>query len=155
MAIPIAAIIAAGAQTAMQIARNSLQRPPLKSTTGVTGAGMARAAAAGGGGFIAQQILNAGGGNIVPMLPTPSQFKAALPGPVMKALQTQQPGGTIPTFTTTVFARRKYRRMNPCNVKALRRAGRRVDAFVRLAKSLVSMPSARAKNPIKRARRRR
>lgn len=152
MAVPIAAILAAGAQTALQIARNGLQKVPLKSTTGVTGSG--RAGSFGGGMTtpittgVQAVIDNA----LKPASQTPITQRI-MGGPTLNAIQSVTQG--IPTFTVTQYARRRYRRMDVCNVKALRRAGRRIDGFVRLAKSLVSMPAARAKHPIKRARRRR
>lgn len=50
---------------------------------------------------------------------------------------TIRPGAILPGGQPFISSDmpRKRRRMNPANAKALRRAGRRVDSFVRLAKS--------------------
>jgi hypothetical protein len=103
----------------------------------------------GAGAFVASQVSNVGQGNIIPGIPTMRQFQAS---PTVQRL-TGMAGGPM-TFDIST-GRRRYRRMNVCNVKALRRAGRRVEGFVKLAKSLITMPGARAKHPIKGRRRRR
>ncbi len=156
MALP--AILAAGAQAAIMIARQSMQKVPLKSSTGITGSG--RAGSFGGG--VSAPIASGVQSVIDNALRAPQSTplsQRVMGGPTLSALQTLTQGvpgaGGIPTFDITTWARRKrYRRMNVANVKALRRAGRRVEGFVKLAKSLIHVPGARAKNPIKRRRRR-
>lgn len=151
MALPLAAIAAAGT-TALSIIQRSRIQAGIQRATGALGsitrgrlAGVGGAIVGGGaGGFVASQIVNAGQGNIVPFVPTLKQFQSGLQKTGITTIE-------IPGFQQ----RRRYRRMNVCNVKALKRAGRRVEGFVKLAKSLVSMPGARAKHPIKGRRRRR
>jgi hypothetical protein len=53
--------------------------------------------------------------------------------------------------TGGVIGRKKYRRMDHCNIKALRRAGRRLEGFVKLAKQMVQLHArARVKKPRRR-----
>lgn len=155
----LAAVLAAGGQLALQIARNSLQKVPLKSTTGVTGSG--RAGSFGGGVIspISSGVQSVIDNALQPAAQTPLSQRI-MGGPTLNAIQSitrAMPGaGGIQTFDiASGFRRKRYRRMNVANVKALRRAGRRVEGFVKLAKSLITVPGARAKHPIKRARRRR
>lgn len=149
MAIPLAAIAAAGS-TAISLYQRSRIQAGITKATGALGsvtrgglAGVAGTVVGGGAGaFAARQVVNTGQGNIIPGIPTMRQFQSGL-----------EKTGLSFTDAITVTGRRRYRRMDVCNVKALRRAGRRVEGFVKLARSLVSMPGARAKHPIKRRRR--
>ena len=59
---------------------------------------------------------------------------------------------TPPADTRGSSPRRAYRRMNPANVRALRRGMRRVQAFARLARGVMSFTHA---HKMKKARRRR
>lgn len=152
MALPLAAIFAAASQTAIQIARNNLTKQPLRSSTGVTGSGRAGAGLTTFTTPIASGVQSVIDNALRPASQTPLTQRI-LGGPTLSTIQALQQG--VPTFNIPTGYRRKYRRMDVCNVKALRRAGRRIEGFVRLAKSLVAMPGARAKHPIKRARRRR
>jgi hypothetical protein len=113
-----------------------------------------------GGGFIPQAV-QAGVSGVYDMATQPrvSTATRVAAGPTGETVRlARQFAGQGPVTydiaTGQVYGRRRYRRMNVCNVKALRRAGRRVEGFVKLAKSLISMPGARAKHPIKKRRRR-
>lgn len=146
MATGILAALGTGVSVAASIyqQRQDKLRAALTKSGGALSRVVGGAALGGGAGvFVARQVSNVGQGNIIPGIPTMKQFQSGL----------EKTG--IPTFDIGGAPRRKYRRMNLGNIKALRRAGRRVEGFVRLAKSLVSMPGARAKHPIKGRRRRR
>jgi len=58
--------------------------------------------------------------------------RAAIPLP---GGRTMRPLAALPGGAPFLEGRKKYRRINPGNVKALRRAMRRQDAFVKLAQS--------------------
>jgi hypothetical protein len=60
--------------------------------------------------------------------------------------------GGLPVFTNGVTVRRRHRRMNITNVKALRRAERRVGGFVKLARKFVTFHTS---HKLKHHRRRR
>lgn len=155
MAIPIAAIAAAAQQGIALASRAQLQRQ-----TGAATAALARrvAGAALGGAGIAVEAMTRGVPAVAqiatqPGAPTITQRLAAGPTGETVRLMRQAMGGSAGGFG---FVGRRRRRMNACNVKALRRAGRRVESFVKLAKSLVTMPpGARAKFPIKSRRKKR
>lgn len=144
MALPLAAIGAAAASLITQASRDQLvkQQHSRQATGGVANlvrqaTGTVVGGVVGGGvGATAGRLI--GSGNVIPGIPTPSQFRGLV-------------DQTVPGLLGS--GRRRGRRMNVANVKALRRAGRRVEGFVRLAKSLVSMPGARSKCAIKTTRR--
>lgn len=159
MALPaIAGLLGAAAAGFIDGAR----RAQLQSRVGGVVSGLKNIASGSVGGFVATQVLNTGQGNIIPFIPTVGQTKAFLQEHAPSMLATNGTGvlpgaGGATGSRSAQFAfgrRRRYRRMDVTNVKALRRAGRRVEGFVKLARSLVSMPGARAKHPIKRRRRR-
>lgn len=89
------------------------------------------------------------GGRVAPPSLTSVPFPGGLgvvPGPV---------GGVsnVPSFTLT--GPRRGRRMNVTNVKALRRAGRRVRGFLKLARRFGAMPVSPKGKKLFKARRRR
>jgi len=154
MALPLAAI-AAAAQTAMQIGGRAMIQRSVAQASGSLASKMATATLvmpgviSGASSSVLSTVV--GKGNVIPGVPTMSQFQQGLARMGM-ADGTKING--VPTFFSGVGFRRRGRRMNVANVKALRRAGRRVEGFVKLAKSLIAMPGARAKHPIKRRKRR-
>lgn len=154
MALP--AIIAA--IPAVVSAVQQLQRSRVQARSGggggsditVTGSkGISTRSSTGTRGSLDFQLPDIGSGNPIPFIPSPSQFKSGMEKYLPKqfgqfggyAGQQQLPSG-----------RKKYRRMNVTNVKALRRAGRRVDGFVRLAKQLITMHQKHHIKPRKRRR---
>lgn len=64
------------------------------------------------------------------------------PAPAMP-ISRYDPSGTVPGFAPTYGTRRRH--MNVTNVKALRRAGRRVKGFLRIAQRLGALPVNRGK----------
>lgn len=147
MALPLAAIAAVASTAYSAIQRGRVQSNAASASTALSNVSRSALAGVGGaivggsaGAFVASQVARVGQGNVIPGIPTPQQFQRGLQQTGLDRYITGTIGGA---------PRRRYRRMNVCNVKALRRAGRRVEGFVKLAKSLVAMPGARARFPIK------
>jgi hypothetical protein len=88
--------------------------------------GFATGGPAGAFAAVAPSVLTGGGG--ARSLPAPVLPAPGLGGLVARAI----PGGKTGLIVET--GRRRYRRMNYTNVRALRRADRRIDGFVREAR---------------------
>jgi hypothetical protein len=158
MPLPLAAI----ATTAVSVGSAALAQRQEALRARISGAlGSLGRVAAGGAGVagVIPQLIQRGAGAVTSMITQPSVSlqTRVMAGPTGETIRLarQITGNPIQTYDIPgLYApRRRYRRMNVANVKALRRAGRRVEGFVKLAKSLISMPGARAKHPIKRRRR--
>lgn len=148
MALPIAAIVAAGTTAYDLIQRSKIQSGVTRATSALTNRGISAT------GVFGRAVAS----GIQEPMDTRLLGRAISTGTRLVG------GGSMPSFSDVVSGassrqltggRRRGRRMNACNVKALRRAGRRMEAFVRLAKSLVSMPGARPKFQLKGRRKKR
>jgi len=159
MPFPFAAVAAAVATAALQA-----QRDRQNSNSGGGGAGVGKLIV--GGSAVRASTMNALTGSasgLVDLGPVDRNSRTRLEG-VGQAINRVLGGtggtptrglvgGSIPGaggVTVTGF-RRRYRRTNLGNIKALRRAGRRLTGFVKLAKSMVALEQrARVKRPRRR-----
>ena len=82
-------------------------------------------------------VLRTVGGALSPVR-APTGFARSVPAPslpIMGPPQGQQPRGRTPYLGLPVLDKPKRRRMNYGNTKALKRADRRIDGFVKVARS--------------------
>lgn len=149
MALPLAAIVAAGTTAFDMIQRSRVSSAVSRTTSALRQATRSVPVL----GPMVTDIVRAGVDRPASVL-GPAFGPGTFAGNIVSSASSSTRGAIVRGSQVVFGSTRRRRTMNVANVKALRRASRRVEGFVRLAKSLISMPGAKAKCAIKAPRRR-